>query len=1105
MGTTGSGTNVNSGAALDLNGFTLSTTEALTLNGTGVSNGGALTNNSATAASYSGLITLGSSSSIITNGDIIITNVGTITGSGFGLTLGGTGSGSLASILGTGTGTLTKTGSGTWTLSGANTYTGTTTISAGTLQLGAADRINNTSNFILNGGIFRTGATTGFNETVGTANLSDNSTIALGTGIHTLTFSSSNGVSWASGKMLTITGWVGGYNGTSGTAGKIFVGSNSGGSTTGQLKQIQFFNGTSNFPATILSNGEVVPTGNSITTGSVSGSPFCGGQTSTVPFTYELASNFTGTFTAQLSDASGSFSPPFNSNIGSVTSDGSGSQTLSVTIPANTSAGGAYRIRVVNNTPIVNGSPNSNGALIIDQTPPVLTPAANQNINLNAGCSIIIPDVRGTATDNCSGSVIITQSPSIGAVISSSHNATINVTVTATDAAGNTDVKTVALTAKDVTPPVIVSVSDINVGTDDGVCNATLNIVAPSASDYCVPGTASGTRSDNLALSAPYPKGTTTITWTYSDGANSATPVQQTITVADDEAPVIASVSDINVGTDDGVCNAILNIAAPSASDNCVPGTASSTRSDNQALSAPYPKGTTTITWTYSDGVISATPVQQTITVADDETPVIASVSDINVGTDDGVCNATLNIAAPSASDNCVPGNASGTRSDNQALNAPYPKGTTTITWIYSDGVNSATPVQQKVTVADDEAPVIASVSDINVGTDDGECNATLNIVAPSASDNCVPGTASGTRSDNQALSAPYPKGTTTITWTYSDGVNTATLVQQTVMVADDENPTITCPANIYLPACQSTATWSTPAASDNCSVESVQQTAGPASGSTFANGTTTTITYTATDGSGNQKSCSFNVTRAAALVASSSATPILCNGGTSTVTVGATGGEAPYTGTGAFTKPAGTYTFTVGDADGCSTTTTITITQPTTLVITPSSNNPNLYFGYTGDQTAMVTFTASNGTAPYKSISITMNRPLKCNQINDAGDEVWAPGSGGSTINNGCPASPGLAILAPVSTKLNTLSYSVTVTLMDDAWIIGTVTDYNNCTKTDSIFVHGEDVRCFAADKPGNPQKVQLCHKTGSTRNPCVTICVDEDAVQEHLLHGDT
>jgi autotransporter-associated beta strand protein len=145
LGTIGSGTTVTAGAALDLNGFTLTTAEALTLNGTGISSGGALTNSSATAASYSGLITLGSDSSIVTNaGDINVTNTGTITGAILGLTLGGSGNGSLASILVTTSGTLTKSGTGTWTLSGASTYTGLTTISAGTLKLGAAGSGANT-------------------------------------------------------------------------------------------------------------------------------------------------------------------------------------------------------------------------------------------------------------------------------------------------------------------------------------------------------------------------------------------------------------------------------------------------------------------------------------------------------------------------------------------------------------------------------------------------------------------------------------------------------------------------------------------------------------------------------------------------------------------------------------------------------------------------------------------------------------------------------------------------------------------------------------------------------------------------------------------------
>ena len=175
LGTIGAGTTVSAGGSLNLNGFTLATAEALTLNGTGVSSGGALTNSSATPATYSGLLTLGSASSIVaSSGNIVLSNAGTITGAGFGLTLDGSAAASsLASIIGTGTGTVTKAGSGTWSLSGASTYTGVTTISGGTLKAGVVSVANTSGAFGLNSAISlanTSGAAidiTGFNTQIG--------------------------------------------------------------------------------------------------------------------------------------------------------------------------------------------------------------------------------------------------------------------------------------------------------------------------------------------------------------------------------------------------------------------------------------------------------------------------------------------------------------------------------------------------------------------------------------------------------------------------------------------------------------------------------------------------------------------------------------------------------------------------------------------------------------------------------------------------------------------------------------------------------------------------------------------------------------------------
>jgi fibronectin-binding autotransporter adhesin len=88
---------------------------------------------------------------------------------------------------------LTKVGTGTLTLSGNNTYAGPTTIDAGTLAIGASERIANSSAMVLGGGTFATG---GFSETLNTLTLSSSSTIDFGAGVSTVTFADSSSIAW---------------------------------------------------------------------------------------------------------------------------------------------------------------------------------------------------------------------------------------------------------------------------------------------------------------------------------------------------------------------------------------------------------------------------------------------------------------------------------------------------------------------------------------------------------------------------------------------------------------------------------------------------------------------------------------------------------------------------------------------------------------------------------------------------------------------------------------------------------------------------------------------------------------------------------------------
>ncbi|MDG1333568.1 MAG: T9SS type A sorting domain-containing protein, partial [Crocinitomicaceae bacterium] len=121
------------------------------------------------------------------------------------------------------------------------------------------------------------------------------------------------------------------------------------------------------------------------------------------------------------------------------------------------------------------------------------------------------------------------------------------------------------------------------------------------------------------------------------------------------------------------------------------------------------------------------------------------------------------------------------------------------------------------------------------------------------------------------------------------------------------------------------------------------------------------TYTYTVTDSKGCSVDVTITVTEPTQLTASATATEILCNGETTDITVVASGGTAPYTGTGVYTESAGTYTYTVTDSKGCSVDVTITVTEPTLLVASATATEI-LCNGETTD----ITVTATGGTAPY-------------------------------------------------------------------------------------------------------------------------------------------
>ena len=170
--------------------------------------------------------------------------------------------------------------------------------------------------------------------------------------------------------------------------------------------------------------------------------------------------------------------------------------------------------------------------------------------------------------------------------------------------------------------------------------------------------------------------------------------------------------------------------------------------------------------------------------------------------------------------------------------------------------------VNGEVHFSPDDPPVINNCpANIVVNTDMGQCGALVTWTLPTVSDDCDDPDPPLMQTAGPGSGSLFPVGTTTVTYSATDSQNQTGTCSFTVTVNDNEDPTISCPANQTLHAdanCEATLPdySAQVTASDNCPGVGLSQS--PPAGTTI--NATTTVTFTATDASGNTATCSFEV-----------------------------------------------------------------------------------------------------------------------------------------------------------------------------------------------------------------------------------------------------
>ena len=710
-------------------------------------------------------------------------------------------------------------------------------------------------------------------------------------------------------------------------------------------------------------------------------------------------------------------------------SDNCGLASISVT-PSTFTCANAGANTVTLTATDVNGNAASCSATVtvIDSVAPT---AVCQNLTVyldgSGTATITAGDVDNGSSDNC-GLASISVTPSSFTCANVGAN---TVTLTATDANGNTSDCTATVTVIDSISPTAVC-QNITVFLD-GSGNA--SIVAADidggSTDNC--GTVSLTASQTAFTCANV--GTNTVTLTADDGNGNTSDCTATVTVSDSTSPT-AVCQNLTVYLDgSGNTTITAGDVDGGSSDNCSLAGISVTPSSFTCANV----GANTVTFTATDVNGNTSNCTSTVTVIDSVAPT-AVCQDITVFLDgSGNASITAGDIDNGSSDNCGVAGISVTPSSFTCANV----GANTVTLTATDASGNTSDCTATVTVIDSISPT-AVCQNITVFLD-GSGNASIVAadIDGGSTDNC--GTVSLTASQTAFTCANV--GTNTVTLTADDGNGNTSDCTATVTVSDSTSPTAVCQnLTVYLDGSGNTSITAGDVdggSSDNCSLAGISVTP---STFTCANAGANTVTLTATDVNGNTASCSATVTvidSVAPTAVCQNLTVYLDGSGTATITAGdVDNGSSDNCGlAGISVTPstftcanvgANTVTLIATDANGNTSDCTATVTVIDSISPTAVCQNITVFLDGSGNASIVAADIDGGSTDNCGTVSLTASQTaFTCANVGTNTVTLTADDGNGNTsdctatvtVSDSTSPTPDVATLADVTAECEVTS----------------------------------------------------------------------------------